>query len=40
MMQADSDFAGEFTRLNETLPQRPPAQLPADPDLLPDRTAR
>ncbi|QBS43759.1 hypothetical protein DMB37_30355 [Nocardia sp. CS682] len=40
MMQADSNFASEFTHLNETLPQRPPAQLPAGPYLLPDGTAR
>ncbi|WP_051186446.1 hypothetical protein [Nocardia tenerifensis] len=40
MMQADSNFAAEFTRLNETLPERPPAQLPAGPYLLPDGTAR
>ncbi|MFI6212882.1 hypothetical protein ACIBCD_12880 [Nocardia brasiliensis] len=40
MMQADSEFAASFTRLNETLPQRPPAQLPAGPYLLPDGTAR
>ncbi|MFI9403611.1 hypothetical protein [Nocardia sp. NPDC052316] len=40
MMQADSNFASEFTRLNEILPERPPAQLPAGPYLLPDGTAR
>ncbi|WP_433578687.1 hypothetical protein [Nocardia brasiliensis] len=40
MMQADSTFAQEFTHLNETLPQRPPAQLPAGPYLLPDGTGR
>ncbi|MFF3226348.1 hypothetical protein ACFYV7_26365 [Nocardia suismassiliense] len=40
MMQADSNFASEFTRLNESLPERPPAQLPAGPYLLPDGTAR
>ncbi|WP_280406412.1 hypothetical protein [Nocardia brasiliensis] len=40
MMQADSEFAQEFTHLNETLPQRPPAQLPAGPYLLPDGTGR
>ncbi|WP_405161838.1 hypothetical protein OG203_36845 [Nocardia sp. NBC_01499] len=40
MMQADSNFAAEFTRLNDTLPERPPAQLPAGPYILPDRTAR
>ncbi|WP_234390777.1 hypothetical protein [Nocardia suismassiliense] len=40
MMQADSSFASEFNRLNETLPQRPPAQLPAGPYLLPDGTGR
>ncbi|MGW4844040.1 hypothetical protein [Nocardia brasiliensis] len=40
MMQADSEFAASFTRLNETLPERPPAQLPAGPYLLPDGTAR
>ncbi|WP_433662994.1 hypothetical protein ACQPW1_13145 [Nocardia sp. CA-128927] len=40
MMQADSNFASEFTYLNETLPQKPPAQLPAGPYLLPDGTGR
>ncbi|MFE9580196.1 hypothetical protein ACFYO1_27685 [Nocardia sp. NPDC006044] len=40
MMQADSNFAAEFTRLNDTLPDRPPAQLPAGPYLLPDGTGR
>ncbi|CAM4278181.1 hypothetical protein NONI108955_18575 [Nocardia ninae] len=40
MMQADSNFASEFTHLNATLPERPPAQLPAGPYLLPDGTAR
>ncbi|WP_141691966.1 hypothetical protein [Nocardia brasiliensis] len=40
MMQADSEFAASFTQLNETLPERPPAQLPAGPYLLPDGTAR
>ncbi|TQM31835.1 hypothetical protein [Nocardia bhagyanarayanae] len=40
MMQADSDFAAEFTRLNETLPERPPVQLPAGPYLLPDGTGK
>ncbi|MFC9435064.1 hypothetical protein [Nocardia sp. NPDC057030] len=40
MMQADSNFAAEFTRLNDTLPERPPAQLPAGPYLLPDGTGR
>lgn len=40
MMQADSEFAQEFTHLSETLPQRPPAQLPPGPYLLPDGTGR
>ncbi|WP_378738806.1 hypothetical protein [Nocardia brasiliensis] len=40
MMQADTEFASEFTRLNETLPERPPVQLPAGPYLLPDGTGR
>ncbi|QIS07292.1 hypothetical protein F5X71_09460 [Nocardia brasiliensis] len=40
MMQADSTFASDINRLNESLPQRPPAQLPAGPYLLPDGTAR
>ncbi|MFB8277164.1 hypothetical protein [Nocardia colli] len=38
MMQADSNFASEFTRLNETLPERAPIQLPAG--LRPDGTGR
>ncbi|WP_338773246.1 hypothetical protein V7968_17320 [Nocardia vulneris] len=40
MMQADSDWAAEFNHKNETLPVRPPAQLPAGPYLLPDGTGR
>ncbi|WP_228542174.1 hypothetical protein [Nocardia sp. XZ_19_369] len=40
MMQADSNFAAEFNRLNETLPQRPPVPLKAGPYLLPDGTGR
>lgn len=40
MMQADSEFAASFNQLNTTLPERPPAQLPAGPYLLPDGTAR
>ncbi|MEU4344385.1 hypothetical protein AB0H00_24505 [Nocardia sp. NPDC023852] len=40
MTQADSDFAAEYNRLNTTLPDRPPAQLPVGPALLPDGTGR
>ncbi|WP_406280402.1 hypothetical protein OH799_14145 [Nocardia sp. NBC_00881] len=40
IMQVDSSFAAEFNRLNTTLPNRPPVQLPAGPALLPDGTGR
>ncbi|MFG3614899.1 hypothetical protein [Nocardia sp. NPDC047654] len=40
MMQADSNFAAEFERLNTTLPERPPVQRPAGPVSLPDGTGR
>ncbi|MFR9767367.1 hypothetical protein [Nocardia sp. SC052] len=40
MMQADSEFAAEFNRLNTTLPERPPVQLPYGPVSLPDGTGR
>ncbi|MEV4126701.1 hypothetical protein [Nocardia sp. NPDC049707] len=35
MMQADSDFAAEFTSLETTLPERPPVSLPTGPYVLP-----
>ncbi|WP_433726069.1 hypothetical protein ACQP0C_32115 [Nocardia sp. CA-129566] len=35
MMQADSDFAAEFTSLETTLPERPPVSLPTGPYILP-----
>jgi hypothetical protein len=34
MMQADSDFAAEFSRLDTELPERPPVQLPYAPTYL------
>ncbi|WP_238815808.1 hypothetical protein [Nocardia brasiliensis] len=40
MMQADSAWAADFNHKNETLPERPPVQLPAGPYLLPDGTGR
>ncbi|MBF6203009.1 hypothetical protein IU483_02635 [Streptomyces gardneri] len=40
MMQADSDFAAEFNRLNTSLPERPPVQLPHGPVSLPDGTGK
>ncbi|MEV6321648.1 hypothetical protein AB0M45_10680 [Nocardia sp. NPDC051787] len=40
IMQADSNFAAEFNRLNTTLPERPPVQRSAGPALLPDGTGR
>ncbi|MGK8490373.1 hypothetical protein [Nocardia asiatica] len=35
MMQADSDFAADFTRLNTSLPERPPAGVQFAPPRLP-----
>ncbi|MBF6217885.1 hypothetical protein IU479_07155 [Nocardia abscessus] len=40
MMQSDGDFAAEFNRLNTTLPERPPVQLPFGPTSLPDGTGK
>ncbi|MGV9780498.1 MULTISPECIES: hypothetical protein [Nocardia] len=40
MMQADSSFAAEFNRLNETLPQRAPEGSTYGPFLLPDGTTK
>ncbi|MFI5537784.1 hypothetical protein ACIA5H_15470 [Nocardia sp. NPDC051900] len=40
MMQSDSDFAADFNRLNTTLPERPPVQLPYGPVALPDGTGK
>lgn len=40
MMQADSDWAAEFTAQNETLPQRPPAAPVLGPYLLPGGSTR
>ncbi|WP_330229438.1 hypothetical protein OHA40_25745 [Nocardia sp. NBC_00508] len=38
MMQADSNFAADFNRLNTTLPERPPVGLRFGPYALPDGT--
>ncbi|WP_327119800.1 hypothetical protein OHB12_14545 [Nocardia sp. NBC_01730] len=40
MIQADSNFAAEFNRLNTSLPERPPVPLKAGPYLLPDGSTR
>ncbi|WP_239476866.1 hypothetical protein [Nocardia arizonensis] len=40
MIQADSEFAAEFTRLNTELPERPPVAPKTGPYLLPDGTTR
>ncbi|MGW4324536.1 hypothetical protein ACWEKR_01450 [Nocardia sp. NPDC004573] len=38
IMQADSDFAAEFNRLNATLPERPPVGVQFSPPKLPTGT--
>ncbi|MCP2298214.1 hypothetical protein APR11_004655 [Nocardia amikacinitolerans] len=40
MMQADSNFAAEFNRLNETLPERPPEGQVLGPFILPDGSTK